>query len=59
LKDSTTIGRIGRMMTSAASPVLIAFGFSSTTLFVRRSILFLIVSNLHAMWHVWQSRTGA
>jgi len=42
----------------AASPVLINLGSSSRTAPFLLSILLLISENLHAMWAVWQSKTG-
>ena len=57
--DSTHIGFDGIILTMAASPDLMNFGRSSTDLPERRSIFSRRVSNLHAMWAVWQSRTGA
>lgn len=55
---STHIGLLGTKLTIAASPDLMALGFSSVVLPVRRSHFSLISANLHAMWAVWQSRTG-
>lgn len=56
--DSTQSGLVGVRMMMAASPDLIAFGFSSVVLPERRSHFSLISENLHAMWAVWQSSTG-
>merc|ERR1711907_526946 len=58
-KDSITIGLDGVILTIAASPDLMALGNSSVTLPVLLSILFSISVNLHAIWQVWQSSTGA
>jgi len=55
---STHMGLVGSMCTMAASPDLMALGFSSRALPVRLSILVVKVANLHAMWQVWQSTTG-
>jgi hypothetical protein len=53
------MGLEGTILTMAASPDLMNLGRSSVDLPVRRSIFSRRVSNLHAMWAVWQSRTGA
>merc|ERR1712036_94772 len=58
-KASTTIGFDGTILTMAASPDWMCFGNSSVTLPVLLSILFSISANLHAIWQVWQSSTGA
>lgn len=57
-KLSTHNGFVGIKFMIAASPDFIAFGFSSVVLPVRRSHFSLISANLHAMWAVWQSKTG-
>lgn len=56
--DSTHSGLVGTRMMIAASPDLMALGFSSVVLPERRSHFSLISENLHAMCAVWQSRTG-
>merc|ERR1711907_839510 len=58
-KASTVIGLDGIILTMAASPDWMCFGFSSVTLPVLLSIFDSISANLQAMWQVWQSRTGA
>ena len=58
-KDSTHIGLDGVRVTMAASPDLTNLGFSSRVLPERRSHFSWISVNLHAMWAVWQSNTGA
>ena len=57
-KISQHIGLVGTKVINAASPVLMNFGSSSRTAPFLLSILDLISANLHAMWAVWQSRTG-
>merc|ERR1711939_241913 len=58
-KASTTIGLDGVILTIPASPDLMDFGNSSMIAPVLLSILFSISANLHAIWQVWQSSTGA
>merc|ERR1719342_2007483 len=57
-KASTHIGLEGISLTMAASPELMNLGASSVDLPVRLSTFSKISENLHAMWAVWQSRTG-
>ncbi len=59
MKASTHIGLEGTILTMAASPDLMNLGAFSIDLPVRRSIFSKISENLHAMWAVWQSSTGA
>ena len=58
VKASTHMGLEGTILTIAASPALTNLGESSVFLPVRRSIFSIKVSNLQAIWAVWQSRTG-
>ena len=57
-KVSTHIGLVGFIIMSAESPFLINLGSSSVAFPVLLSIFAVISWNLHAIWAVWQSKTG-